>query len=651
LKIFDVAGRLMWAFDRMRIADGKKCLLSTPEGHLGSTAQFSLIEYHRERRITQDDPDVLPDEAGAANPNEGIRLLIWDLDDTFWQGTLSEGPISPITTNMHIVKTLNDRGIINAICSKNDFTDVVTKLRDLGMENEFVFPQIDWAPKGPMIKRIVTTTQLRPETIMFVDDNPLNLNEAKFFVPKLNVSDPGILDTLLEDPRFQGKPDPARTRLERYRVLERKQHEKVSYQGDNEKFLRESQIRVSFHTDVETEFSRVRELVNRTNQLNFTKNRWSENADEALAEFQKECSKEYLTNTGYVKVSDRYGNYGICGFYLVSNGICHHLLFSCRTMNMGVEQFVWNMLGRPFVQISGEVISDIDMPVDWITVVEDADAIVQEGAPAEVGERKTICIRGACDMSIMSNFLRTRADTIEELNYTYWGWGIYALPRIAALHDELQDPRNQAIIAQLPGIPPARFQTDIWEGRADAYVMSFSQETFYGLYRARSTGLTIPLHSFQFDPAWVVPKSDYTAWTYDDLVARNVTGISQEQWEFFRSEFEFVGGFNEDIFRSDISKIFSRLMAARKQVVILGMNTRIGRAAWLLEFFAKINSIVQPLSEEHGFAFIDISDYVRSEADLAPDGLFHGPHYSREVHRRLADDIWELVGARDFVNA
>lgn len=45
-----------------------------------------------------------------------IILVNWDLDDTFWKGTLSEGPIEAASVNIQLVKNLTDRGIVNTIC-------------------------------------------------------------------------------------------------------------------------------------------------------------------------------------------------------------------------------------------------------------------------------------------------------------------------------------------------------------------------------------------------------------------------------------------------------------------------------------------------------------------------------------------------------
>jgi len=68
---------------------------------------------------------------GQGSP-EPVRLVIWDLDETFWKGTLSEGGITFCPEHRDIVIALAERGIISTICSKNDLEAV----RDLLNEHE-----------------------------------------------------------------------------------------------------------------------------------------------------------------------------------------------------------------------------------------------------------------------------------------------------------------------------------------------------------------------------------------------------------------------------------------------------------------------------------------------------------------------------------
>ena len=60
-----------------------------------------------------------------------LKLVIWDLDDTFWTGTLSEGEIKTIPENMQVINTLVDHGVMNSICSKNDFEKVDLRIKKI----------------------------------------------------------------------------------------------------------------------------------------------------------------------------------------------------------------------------------------------------------------------------------------------------------------------------------------------------------------------------------------------------------------------------------------------------------------------------------------------------------------------------------------
>jgi FkbH-like protein len=154
---------------------------------------------------------------------EAIRLVIWDLDGTFWHGTVTEGGFVWREDAARAVKTLARRGIISAICSKNDAATIDDILDRHGMSGDFVFNSISWAPKGPRLAALVAAVQLRPETVLFIDDNPANLAEALHFVPGLQVADDSIVPDLVQDARCQGKDDPALQRLAHYRVLQQRQ--------------------------------------------------------------------------------------------------------------------------------------------------------------------------------------------------------------------------------------------------------------------------------------------------------------------------------------------------------------------------------------------------------------------------------------------
>ena len=73
---------------------------------------------------------------------EKIKLVIWDLDETFWKGTLSEGEIKIVQKNVEIVKELARRSISSSISSKNDFEPAKAELERVGVWDYFVSTQL-----------------------------------------------------------------------------------------------------------------------------------------------------------------------------------------------------------------------------------------------------------------------------------------------------------------------------------------------------------------------------------------------------------------------------------------------------------------------------------------------------------------------------
>src|SRR5262249_4864227 len=146
----------------------------------------------------------------------------------------------------------------------------------LGIWEYFVFPNIQYAPKGPAIKQLLELTNLRAENVVFIDDNSNNLEEARFCCPGLMcLQDPGELAAEIDSPSLQGNHDPGLERLKQYRLLEVRAAARSSTSQSNVEFLRQSKIEVEISYDVESHMDRVVDLINRSNQLNFTKLRLS----------------------------------------------------------------------------------------------------------------------------------------------------------------------------------------------------------------------------------------------------------------------------------------------------------------------------------------------------------------------------------------
>lgn len=200
-----------------------------------------------------------------------IKLVVWDLDETFWSGIISEGEVKPIEKCINLVRDLTDCGIVNTICSKNDFSVCESKLQQMGVWDLFVFPSIDWSPKGQRVATLIKDMSLRAANTLFIDDNIVNLNEAKHYSPELMLAEPAIIDELLNWASAESnKKDLKHSRLEQYKVLFNKKKASLDY-SSNEEFLYASHIKVEIHNDCHSNISRIHELLLRSNQLNYTK--------------------------------------------------------------------------------------------------------------------------------------------------------------------------------------------------------------------------------------------------------------------------------------------------------------------------------------------------------------------------------------------
>jgi FkbH-like protein len=355
--------------------------------------------------------------------SEPVRLVIWDLDDTYWRGTLSEGGIQQYLQQNHdTVIELAKRGIVSSICSKNDEAAAIEVLQRHNILDYFVFPSISWGSKGHRIASIIEAMQLRPASVMFMDDNPNSRAEALASVGDLQVEDERFAARLLQDPRFKGNSDEGLTRLSQYKLLEKRKEDARGAPGSNEDFLRRCNIRVFIEYDVLSHIDRAIELINRTNQLNFTKLRLPEDRESAAREL-REAVNDHFGQCGLVRVLDNYGDYGFVGFFMLMNGALEvssgklgqwlvHYCFSCRTLGMKVEKWLYDRLQRPRIDADGEAaFTDLfdPHPVDWITHVQRPD---RADAPPIRAIAPEIRLHGGCEAHSVAHYLAARTNNV-----------------------------------------------------------------------------------------------------------------------------------------------------------------------------------------------------------------------------------------------
>ena len=172
------------------------------------------------------------------------------------------------------------------------------------------------------------------DTLVFVDDQPFERAEVATAHPSMRVVDALELERFLDSPFFD-VPVTAESQARRamYRQeIERSVRWKAA-NGDYLEFLRGCGMHLTIATLAPDTVARVYELAQRTNQMNFSGNRYSLGAIEAM--LTDETIDAYV-----LRASDRFGDYGIIGFCVVEKQgpLMRDLMFSCRIQSKYVDR-------------------------------------------------------------------------------------------------------------------------------------------------------------------------------------------------------------------------------------------------------------------------------------------------------------------------
>jgi len=281
------------------------------------------------RRLKQED-------ALNAEKESKVKCLVWDLDNTLWDGVLLEDQKTPLRSGAaEIVRILDERGILQSIASRNDHDLAMAKLAELGLAEYFIYPQINWNAKSVSLKTIAEAINIGIDTLAFIDDQPFEREEVASVHPGVLCLDAADLDRIPDLPEMLPSfiTDDSRRRRQMYQAdIQRKQEEEC-FVGAQEEFLATLGMKLTIVPAHEEDLARAEELTVRTNQLNTTGYTYSY---EQLDEFRKSDRHRLWI----ADLEDKYGTYGKVGLALVETGEeewwIRLLLMSCRVMNRGV---------------------------------------------------------------------------------------------------------------------------------------------------------------------------------------------------------------------------------------------------------------------------------------------------------------------------
>lgn len=265
-----------------------------------------------------------------------IKCVVWDLDNTLWNGTLLED------TNVHLMKdivsiieTLDSRGILQSIASKNNAEIALEKLREFDILDYFLYPKIGWNPKSESIKKISEDLNIGIDTIAFIDDQYFELEEVAFNYEDVMCINRNEIENILDLPEMNPTfiTDESKIRRKMYIADSERESAEEMFNGPTEDFLSTLGMSLKITIAQEEDLKRAEELTKRTNQLNTTGYTYSYKELNRLR--QSDSHKLFVAS-----LKDKYGTYGKIGLVLLE---CDSeiwniklLLMSCRVMSRGV---------------------------------------------------------------------------------------------------------------------------------------------------------------------------------------------------------------------------------------------------------------------------------------------------------------------------
>jgi FkbH-like protein len=301
--------------------------------------------------------DIIQAVSGAAR-----KCLVLDLDNTVWGGVLGDDGVENIqvgdlgqgkafTELQYWARELKQRGILIAVCSKNDESvakvpfetheDMVLSLDDIAI---FV---ANWDSKVDNIKRIKSFLNIGYDAMVFVDDNPYERGVVRHHLPEVCVPE------LPEDPsdylpflrslnlfETASYTDEDGQRTEHFQQeLKREQVQKAF--TDERGFLQSLGMTAQIDPIEKFNIPRVAQLIQRSNQFNLRTIRYTEEDLLRLG-----SAPAYLTKT--ISIRDQFGSYGlisaIIGEFRANELFIDTWVMSCRVLKRGVEYLALNEL-------------------------------------------------------------------------------------------------------------------------------------------------------------------------------------------------------------------------------------------------------------------------------------------------------------------
>lgn len=278
---------------------------------------------------------------------DAVKLVIFDLDDTLWRGVVAEmdepDPTSLEGWPLGVAEAalyLKQRGIVIAIASKNDEGKIRAVWDSMWQGrlflDDFAVIKINWRSKSENVSEIISEVNVLPDSVVFVDDNPLERDIVASAHPGIRTLGSNLYDVrriLLWSAQTQPATMTSESAQRNQMIQGQVRREAArSATADRGAFIASLQIQQSFiwvDSIDHSKFERVFELLNKTNQFNTTGRRWSID----------EINQEFIEGARILafEVEDKFTRYGLVGLALIRSGVIEQFVMSCRVIGLDVE--------------------------------------------------------------------------------------------------------------------------------------------------------------------------------------------------------------------------------------------------------------------------------------------------------------------------
>ncbi len=290
------------------------------------------------------------------------KCLVLDLDNTLWGGVVGEdgpmgvkiGPGDPegeaFLELHHKLKSLQARGVLLAVCSKNNPADVQELFAarpDIPLRLEdFAAMEIGWEPKHEGLRKIAAALNIGTDSLVFVDDNPAEVSLVQQMLPEVRTvqlpADPAQYPAALESLSDFEKLvilDEDQRKTAQYREGRQRDELRAVSGDDLAGYLASLGTDVTVYRARKDDLPRVHQLFTKTNQFNLTTQRYSPGEVELFA-------TSPACELWVAQARDRFGHLGTVGVVMLKKQgrtlLVDSFLMSCRAMGRGIETALMN---------------------------------------------------------------------------------------------------------------------------------------------------------------------------------------------------------------------------------------------------------------------------------------------------------------------